>query len=200
VFQSLTDFVSGSPWTYAYLVAVAALDSVFPLVPSETSVILGGVFASSGDLVLVLVIVFSAAGAILGDNIAYWLGRLAEGPIVRRFFAGEKRRRLEWAERQIDERGGYLIIVARFIPGGRTAVTISCGILDMPWRRFLAFDVAAGAIWATYAAMLGYFGGRAFERDPWKGFLAAFAVALAITGLIEVYRWMRRRRAAPAGP
>ena len=46
MFQSLTDYVSGSPWTYAFLFGVAALDVVFPLVPSETSVILAGVIAS----------------------------------------------------------------------------------------------------------------------------------------------------------
>ena len=72
--QNLTDYVSGSPWTYAFLFGVAALDVVFPLVPSETSVILGGVLASSGDLLLAGVIATAAAGAVLGDNTAYWIG------------------------------------------------------------------------------------------------------------------------------
>ena len=199
MFESLTEFVSGSPWTYVFLLAIAALDVVFPVVPSETSVILAGVLAASGDLILPLVIVSASAGAILGDNVAYWLGRKAEGPITRRFFSGERRKRLDWAEEQIEARGGYLIVIGRFIPGGRTAVTVSCGILDMPWRRFIAFDVLAGVIWGGYAALLGYIGGRSFEEDPWKGFLAAFVVALAVSGLVEAYRWVRRRRAQPAG-
>ena len=96
-------------------------------------------------------------------------------------------------ERQVQERGGYLILVGRFIPGGRTAVTLSCGLLEMRWRRFIAFDIPAGLMWASYAALLGYFGGKAFEEQPWKGFLVAFGVALAITGSIELYRWLRRR-------
>ena len=193
MFQSLTDYVSGSPWTYAFLFGVAALDVVFPLVPSETSVILAGVIASTGDLVLFAVILVAAGGAILGDNTAYVIGRTVGHRLVNRFFSGERRKRIDWAEQQIEERGGYLILVGRFIPGGRTAVTLACGLLEMRWRRFIAFDVAAGLLWASYAALLGYFGGRAFEEQPWKGFVVAFVVALGITGAIELYRWLRKR-------
>jgi membrane-associated protein len=193
LFQSLTDYVSGSPWTYAFLFGVAALDVVFPLVPSETSVILAGVLASSGDLVLFAVILVAAGGAILGDNTAYWIGRTAGPRLVERFFRGERKKRIDWAERQVQERGGYLILVGRFIPGGRTAVTLACGLLEMRWHRFIGFDVAAGLMWASYAALLGYFGGKAFEEQPWKGFIVAFVVALGITGGIEMYRWLRKR-------
>jgi membrane-associated protein len=199
LFQSLTDYVSGSPWTYAVLFGVAALDVVFPLVPSETSVILAGVLASTGDLLLFGVILVAAAGAVLGDNTAYWIGRFAGERLVNRFFSGERRKRVDWAEKQIGERGGYLIVVGRFIPGGRTAVTLACGLLEMRWRRFISFDVLAGLLWASYAALLGYFGGKAFEEQPWKGFIVAFVVALAITGGIEAYRWLRKRGAFARG-
>jgi membrane-associated protein len=195
VFESLTEYVSGSPWTYLFLFVIAALDAVIPLVPSETSVILAGVLASTGDLVLVLVILFAAAGAIAGDNLSYWIGRKVGYRIVDRFFRGERRKQVDWAHRQVEQRGGYLIIIGRFIPGGRTAVTFSCGMLEMRWRRFLAFDVVAGLVWATYATMLGYVGGRTFEENPFKGFLLAFVVALGIAGAIEAYRWLRKRRA-----
>jgi membrane-associated protein len=198
VFESLTDYVSGSPWTYAFLFGVAALDVIFPLVPSETSVILGGVLAATGDLFLGGVIVCAAAGAILGDNTAYFIGKFAGHRLVERFFKGERRKRIDWAEKQVEERGGYLIVVGRFIPGGRTAVTLACGLLEMRWRRFIAFDVAAGFLWAAYAALLGYVGGRTFEEQPLYGFLIAFAVALAITGAVEAHRWIRKRRGAEA--
>jgi membrane-associated protein len=177
VFDSLTEHVSGSPWTYAFLLAVSAIDVIIPLVPSETSVILAGVLASTGDLVLVLVILFAAAGAILGDNIAYWIGRKTGHRIVNRFFKGERRKQVDWAHRQVEQRGGYLIVIGRFIPGGRTAVTLSCGMLEMPWRRFIAFV-----------------GGRTFEEDPLKGFLLAFVVALLVAGVVEAVRWYKRRR------
>jgi membrane protein DedA with SNARE-associated domain len=197
LFESLTDYVGRSPEiAYPFIFAIAALDVLFPVVPSETSVILAGVFASTGDLVLVAVIAVAAAGAVMGDNASYWIGRSVGHRIVARFLSGERQKRIDWAEEQIQERGPYLIVVGRFIPGGRTAVTVSAGILQMPYGRFLTADVVAGALWASYAALLGYVGGSAFEEEPWKGFLAAFAVALAVTGVIEVVRWARRRRAA----
>jgi membrane-associated protein len=197
MFESLTEHVSGSPWTYAFLFVIAALDVIIPLVPSETSVILAGVLASTDDLNLVLVILFAAGGAILGDNISYWIGRKVGHRIVDRWFKGERRKQVDWAHKQVQERGGYLIVIGRFIPGGRTAVTLSCGMLEMPWRRFIAFDVAAGLVWGTYAAMLGYVGGSTFEEEPLKGFILAFVVALGIAGVIEAYRWYKRRRAIP---
>jgi membrane-associated protein len=199
LFESLTDYVSGSPWTYVFLFVISALDVIIPLVPSETSVILAGVIAATGDLMLFAVILFAAGGAILGDNTAYWIGRKAGPRIVARFFSGERHKRIEWAEKHVVERGGYLIIVGRFIPGGRTAITLSCGLLKMAWRRFIAYDIPAGLLWASYAALLGYFGGKAFEEQPWKGFLVAFAVALGITGAIELYRWLRRRGVFASG-
>lgn len=193
MFESLTEYVSGSPWTYVFLFGIAALDVIFPVVPSETSVILAGVIAGTGDLVLVLVILFAGAGAVLGDNVSYWIGRTAGPWVVERFFKGERRKRIDWAEKQIEERGPYLIVVGRFIPGGRTAITLAAGLLRMSWRKFIAYDVAAGAVWASYAALLGYVGGRTFEENPLYGFLIAFAVALAVTGAVEAYRFLRKR-------
>jgi membrane-associated protein len=195
MFDALTEYVSDSPWTYVFLFVISALDAIIPLVPSETSVILAGVLASTGDLVLVFVILFAAAGAVAGDNISYWIGRKFGPRVVERFFKGERRKRVDWAHRQVEQRGGYLIIIGRFIPGGRIVVTLSCGMLEMPWRRFIAFDVVAGLVWGTYAAMLGYVGGSTFEEEPLKGFLLAFAVALLVARVIEAYRWYRRRHA-----
>jgi len=193
--ESLTDYVSGSPWTYAFLFGIAAFDAFFPIVPSETAVIIGGVLAGQGDLVLLLVIVCASAGAIVGDNVSYWIGRIAGERLVDRFFKGERRKRIDWAEHQINERGPYLIVIGRFIPGGRTAITLASGLLEMSWRRFIVFDALAGCIWGAYAALLGYFGGKAFEKNPLKAFLFAFLVALAVSAAIEGYRWLRRRRA-----
>ncbi|MDQ4082486.1 MAG: DedA family protein [Actinomycetota bacterium] len=195
MFEDLTDFISDSPWTYGALFLVAALDVLIPLLPSEASVITAGVLAASGDLFLPFVIVTAALGAILGDNASYGLGRFAGPWIAKRFFSGERQKRLDWAKRSLDERGGYLIVIGRFIPGGRTAITFTAGLLGMRWRRFLSFDIAAGFIWAGYAAALGYFGGKTFEEEPWKGLILAFAIAFGFAAAVETVRWLRRRRA-----
>ena len=83
-------------------------------------------------------------------------------------------------------------------PPAGTLITLTAGTLAYPWRRFALFDAVAAVIWALYAGLLGYFGGKAFEDAPWKGLLLAFGLALAVTGGIELFRWLRRRRRAAA--
>ena len=195
MFKSLTDAVSGSDWTYLVIFGIAFLDSFFPVVPSETAVITGGVLAGSGDLSLELVLVSAAAGAFAGDNFTYGLGRLFGPRLSRTLFRGKRAQStLSWVHRALEKRGGLLIVTARFIPGGRTATAFTCGLTEYPWRRFLVFTLIAGAIWASYAGLLGYFGGKTFENQPWKGLLVAFAIAGAITVSIEVVRHLRERR------
>jgi len=194
-------------WWFLLIVAVIAyFDSVIPIVPSETMVIIGGVAAGSGDQNLLAVIAAGAAGAFLGDNTAYLIGDRMSGRIER---MAEKRpkwmSRLTWANHQIQVRGGLLLITARFVPGGRTALTLSSGITRQPHRWFMGWIAVAAAIWATYAALLGYLGGRTFEDDHTRAFITAFVAAMAATVLIEVIRHLVSRRrsgsslAEPAG-
>lgn len=198
-FDEIADWVSGNSWSYLIIFAVAVIDAFFPLVPSETTLVIGGTFAASGDLNLLLVILAGAAGAVVGDNISYGIGTLVGERTVKKWFSGEKaHRRFEWAERTLDERGAYIIIIARFIPGGRTAVTFSAGYVhSLRWRRFVLYDVVAGLIWGTYGALLGYFGGKTFEEHPFLGVALALGVALSLGFLVEVVRHRRQRRQAP---
>jgi membrane protein DedA with SNARE-associated domain len=194
MFHQFTQLVAdASGWAYLILFLFAFLDALVPIVPSETAVITAGVVAASGDLSLGLIIPAAAAGAFLGDNTAYLIGRRFGGRLTDRFFSGEKAtERMAWAEVQLSERGGELIVVARFIPGGRTAVALSAGTLGYAWRRFVVFDLAATLIWASYAALLGYYGGRTFES--FWGLALALTTAFAIAGGIELVRWLQRRR------
>jgi membrane protein DedA with SNARE-associated domain len=191
--ESFFELASASPWTYAVVVAVAAIDAVLPLVPSEATVISAGVLAGAGDLQLGFVIAAAAAGAFAGDSGAYGAGRRLEKRLARRLFPGIKgARRRAWAERALGRYGGPLIFGARFIPGGRTATTVSAGLLRMRWLRFSAFAGAAAVAWASYAALLGYVGGRAFENPLW-GLLAGFGVAAGTFLVVEVVRRIRAR-------
>jgi membrane protein DedA with SNARE-associated domain len=198
VFQSIVDAVSGSDWSYLIVFTIAMIDAFFPIVPSEATAIAAGVVAGTGGLSVEIVILAAALGAIAGDNICFALGHFLGARVERRFFAGEKsQKRLQWARKTLDERGGYLIVVARFIPGGRTVTTFTAGFVEtFPWRRFLFFDAIAGLIWGSYTVLLGYFGGKTFEEEPWKGLLVAFGIALTVTVLVEVARHLRARRRA----
>jgi membrane-associated protein len=196
--DAIVDAIGDSNWSYVIVFLVAAIDAFFPVVPSEATAIAAGVVAGAGDLNVLVLIVAASLGAIVGDNICFALGHFLGDRVVNRFFKGEKsQERLAWAQRTLDARGGYLIVVARFIPGGRTVTTFTAGFVETyPWRRFLFFDVIAGVIWGTYTVMLGYLGGKTFEEDPWKGLLLGFGIALAVTAAVEAFRHLRARRAA----
>jgi membrane protein DedA with SNARE-associated domain len=168
---------------------------VLPLLPSETALIVCGIQAARGELSLGWVIAFGAVGAFAGDNTSYAAGRWLGHPVVQRFFSGEwAQERLEWARRFLRERGSYVLIVARFVPGGRTATTFTSGLVQLRWpTRFAPFVLVAAMLWATFGTLIGYLGGRAFRDKPIYALLFAFGIAGVIAGTVELVRWLRRR-------
>lgn len=156
-----------------------------------------GIQAARGNLSLAIVLVVAAAGAFAGDNTSYAGGRWIGRPLQKRLFSGEAaRRRLEWAKRFLKERGGYLLVVARFIPGGRTATTFTAGLVRLPWlRRFVPYIAAAAVLWSAYAVLLGYLGGRTFRDKPLYAVLFAFGIAGLVTLGVELGRRLRKERA-----
>jgi membrane protein DedA with SNARE-associated domain len=89
------------------------------------------------------------------------------------------------AETALRERSGTIILVSRFVPGGRTATMLSAGLVGLRWRRFLGFDLAACVLWAVYASLIGLVGGKAFADQPLHALLLAFGLAAALAVLIE---------------
>jgi membrane-associated protein len=193
--NQLIDLLTGSFWTYPLLLGICIGDAVFPAFPSETAVIVCGIQAGRGQLSLEAVIAVAALGAFLGDNLSYAIGRYAGQPAVRRFFSGEKaQERLQWARRFLTERGSYVLIVARFVPGGRTAATFTSGLVHLTWMtRFVPFVFIAAIFWAAFGALLGYLGGRTFEDKPIYALLLAFGIAGTLTVGAEAFRRWRMR-------
>jgi membrane-associated protein len=194
-----------SPVSYLIALLLPALDVIIPILPSETAIItLGVATAGSTDPRIAILVALAALGAFLGDNAAYLIGRRL-GPLIdRRVFSGDKGiKRKAWAVQALDRHGAWIIIVCRFIPGARTAVTLVCGLVEFRHRTFIIATACAGVIWACYAFFIGRLGGQAFESRPWAGLLLALGVALAITGLVELlrrlrpWRWLRRSRPEP---
>src|SRR5580704_10848870 len=118
----LSQLAVTAPLSYLAAFWIPALDAVLPVLPSETAVIALGVATSgSADPRIGVLLFLAAAGAFAGDNLAYLIGRRFGPAAERRFFAGQAgARRRAWAQHTLDRFGGRLIIVCRFIPGGRT--------------------------------------------------------------------------------
>ena len=190
--DAITQLVEGamaSPWVLLALFAVAAIDGFFPVVPSESLVVTAGVFAAAtGEPSLPLVILAAALGAITGDHVSYLLGTRASGKVA-------ERRAFGWASRMLDDRGGTILVVSRYIPGGRTAVTLTSGAVRFPLRAFSAYDGLAGLSWGLYSGLVGFIGGAAFEEQPLKGVVLGLGLAVGVALTVEVVRHLRGRSA-----
>jgi membrane-associated protein len=195
----LSHLAIDSPVSYAVALLLPALDAVIPVLPSETAIItLGVATAGSTDPRIGLLVLLAALGAFLGDNLTYYIGERLGPALDRRFFADEKgRKRRAWAESSLERYGARIIIACRFVPGGRTVVTLTCGLIGYRRRTFVVATAFAGLIWASYAFFIGRLGGKAFQDQPWAGLLLALGVALAITLLTEVVRRLRPWRWLP---
>ncbi|MEV4538139.1 DedA family protein [Asanoa sp. NPDC049518] len=190
-----------SPWVYGVVFALAALDAFLPIVPSEATLITAGVFAASGEPNVLLIILTGAAGAMVGDHISYFIGRAGGESVINRIPEGTRRARtFERVRELLFAHGGVALVIARYIPGGRTAITLTCGAIRYPRRRFTAFDALACFSWAAYTTLLGFVGGSAFEDHPIQGLALGFGIALALAGVAELIQWLRRRRRPPERP
>jgi membrane-associated protein len=194
VFDDLSD-LSDSPASYLAVFALVALDAVFPIAPSETVLVTGGILIERGDLIAPLFVLVAAGGAVLGDSILFGLGGRAGPGLRAKLFSREKaQERLRVAERLVHERT-WLLIVSDFVPGGRTAAMFAAGALGLPAPRFYAFVVPGAVLWAVFYTLLGIAGGSLFE-EGWGAFALSIGVALAIgIGAEAIYRFRRRSNA-----
>jgi len=178
----LTDFAALAGWAYLVVALLVVADAVVPLVPAEVAVASASVLAAGGRLVLALVIAVTAAGAVTGDCSGYLLGRGAGRLGVGRLLRHPRGRlALVWATQRLDRRAIPMLVAGRFVPGGRTATTVTAGFLRVRPPVFLLAAAVGGTLWATYTGTLGYLAGRAAADRPWVGILVATAV-LALTG------------------
>jgi membrane-associated protein len=192
----LSAIAIGSWFSYLIAALVPGGDAVLPFLPGETVMITIGVVAASTHdprtIVLFLLGVTSAWG---GDNLSYLLGRRFGHRIIDRYFHGERgAKAVQWADRALSERAATLLILARFIPGGRTALTLVAGSRDYPWARFRVYTAIAAVLWGIYSTGLGYLGGRRFEHNSLLALGVALATGLTVTALIEAGRSFLRRR------
>ncbi len=186
-----------SPWLYLAMFAVALIDGFFPPVPSETVLVAAAaVAASTGRPDLVALGLVAAAGAAVGDNIAFAIGRrtgTARFAWMRRPRVAEA---FAWAGAALDRRGTGLVLGARFIPVGRVAVNLSAGALAYPWRRFALLSVAAGLCWAAYSIAIGLLAGAWLKDQPLLSAGLGIVLAVGLGLLVDRLVAARARRVA----
>ena len=179
-----------------FLFGIVALESAGLWLPGETALIAAAVYASNDHLSIAGVIGVAAAGAIIGDNIGYWLGREGGRRLLYRYawltrFAD---RVMPPAERFFKRHGGKAVFLARFFGGVRVTGAWMAGITRMEWWRFLAWNAAGGIVWATGVGLIAFYAGKAAadtiaEYGVYGAIAAGILLVLVIGGL---HVWRRR--------
>src|SRR5438093_1047707 len=176
------------------LFAVVMIESFGIPLPGETALIAFGVLAAEGHYSIASVISIAAAGAIVGDNLGYWLiGRLGGRALFRRWrwLNQYSDRVLPRAEALMDRHGGKAVFFGRFISILRYTVAWIAGLSRMEWWRFLFWNAAGGIAWATAVGLAAYYaGGAAADAIQRYGLYAvAFVIVAIIVG------WLGARNA-----
>jgi membrane-associated protein len=167
------------------------------IIPGEAGMVVAGSAADEGSHPVWLVIIGAAIGATLGDCMSYAIGRRFGMRLLRRW--GFTRRHLLPAARRAEpwfqRHGGIAIFLGRWVGALRAIVPLVAGTTRMPFKTFLAWNVAASIAWATVAVGLGYRFGVPAARAVDRGGVWIYALgALALVAVIAI----RRARATAA--
>lgn len=179
------------------LFVVVMLESFGIPLPGETALIFFGVLASQGDYSIAWVIVVTAAAAIIGDNLGYWLiGRLGGRALFRRnrFLKRWADSVIPRAERVMQRRGAAAVFFGRFVAVLRYTVAWIAGLGRMDWWKFLFWNAVGGIAWATLVGLVAFYGGKAAADaiQRYGLFAAAGVVALVVLGWLVVHFGRRR--------
>jgi membrane protein DedA with SNARE-associated domain len=193
--QAFVSFVSA--YGYAAVFLLIMLEDFGMPVPGETALVVAAGAAAMGDLNIWGVVIAAVAGAIVGDNIGYAIGRYGGRKLVLRLGdkVGITAARYAYAEGFFERYGDGIVMGARFVEVLRQLNGIIAGTLEMPWGRFLLFNSIGAILWVGAWAAVGYFAGEhvpqihAFLRH--FTLVAALAVLLTIVAVLVIRRRMR---------
>ncbi len=181
-----------SAYGYGLVVVVVALESAGVPLPGETVLVSAAVYAgTTHNMKIAGVIGAAAAGAIVGDNIGFWIGREAGPPILERFgdMVGLDARRRKLGQYLFLRYGGAIVFFGRFVAFLRAFAALLAGVNRLEPLRFFVFNATGGVAWATIFGLGGYALGASFHRIAGPFGLAM--LALAIVALVAGWRFYR---------
>lgn len=193
---------AASPWALLAVFVFTVVDSVFPPVPSESLAIgLAAAGIATGNPPVWLVALVAAAGAFVGDNLAYMAGRtigLDRFSWMRKpWFAKPMAR----ASAELGNRISTAILAGRFIPVGRIGINLVAGASGVPPRVFRPLAALACSVWAVYSVVLGSLAGGWFAGNPVLGVGLAIGIGICLGMMLDtaITLYRRWRRGDPSG-
>ncbi|MCE2837297.1 MAG: DedA family protein [Cyanobium sp. 49614_E6] len=174
-------------WGYVVIFAAMLLENAGLPLPGETVTLLGGYAAGSGQLNLLGVMGAAAGGAVLGDNIGYWVGRRLGWGLILKVgrWLGQSPAQLEKLRDQFLRHAGKSVLLGRFVAVLRVVAGPMAGAVGMPYPKFLLCNVVGATLWATTMVSLAWLGGRWIPVERMvKGVVEFGLGALVLVALI----------------
>jgi len=174
-------------WGYVVIFAAMLLENAGLPLPGETVTLLGGYAAGSGQLNLLGVMGAAAGGAVLGDNIGYWVGRRLGWGLILKVgrWLGQSPAQLEKLRDQFLRHAGKSVLLGRFVAVLRVVAGPMAGAVGMPYPKFLLCNVVGATLWATIMVSLAWLGGRWIPVERMvKGVVEFGLGALVLVALI----------------
>lgn len=191
--------LGASPWLLLLVFALVSVDGIFPPLPGETVLITAAVLAAIGTgPPLLLLILVAAAGSLVGDVLAFGVGRRLPVHRLPGLSSERGQRALSRGRTSLEQRGTTMVIAGRFIPVGRVAINGSAGALGFSGGRFLGAATVAAVLWATYNALIGIGAQSLVDGSPLLaaaiGVGAGVLTGLVIEGALRLIRKARSDR------
>jgi membrane protein DedA with SNARE-associated domain len=195
MFSFLTSHLTYLLTTYGYwaVLAFVCIESTGLPFPGETMLLFAAVYTgSTHQLSLPLVIIAAASGAILGDNLGFWIGRKGGYRLLRRYgpTLHLNERKLKLGQYLFMKHGGKVVFFGRFVAVLRVWAAFLAGTNRMRWTAFLLFNALGGIAWATLYGLGGYLLGDNIHRLT--GPVAIITVALAALAIAALLIYVRR--------
>jgi undecaprenyl-diphosphatase len=183
-----------SRYGYAVVFLGVFLENTGLPVPGETALLAGAALAHFGELSLVRVILVAMAGATLGDNLGFLIGRRGGRQFIERFGGrvGLTAKRLRQFDKFFDRHGARTVFIARFITGLRVFGAVLAGASRLRWRDFLIYNAAGAIVWCTVIGIAGYTLGQSWQLlEKWVGRTGLIGLVVVVLAAIALARSRR---------
>jgi len=196
------DTVYGLIGSYGYLIVflLVGIESLGIPLPGETALITASAFAAVGRLEIFGVVGAAAAGAILGDNAGYWIGKKGGLALIHKYgrYVHLDESKIERMNAFFEKHGAKTVFIGRFISLLRSWAAALAGVACMPWGTFMVYNALGGITWALIFGTLGYVFGKnlpLLEHYLGQASMAAALLVTLVVAVALVARWFSANRA-----
>jgi membrane protein DedA with SNARE-associated domain len=199
--HAVINFLEGLLQDYGYIIVFASImvESMGVPFPGETMLIIAAAYSAANPELSIYGVVGSAAsGAIIGDNLGYWIGREGGARLILKYgkYVGMTTERYASTQKYLNKHGGKAVFFGRFVSVARTWIAVLVGAHHLSWLQFLVYNILGGIVWASLYGALGYFFGQNLPLLEKIVKDVGLALTISVVVGVALYIYLRKRRKA----